>query len=74
MTRIHGRIKNEISKALEGLGADHQLLGIVGSWGDTLSDADVLEALQAWNRGLFQMATIASTRPLKRRPKIRIVR
>jgi hypothetical protein len=33
------------------LEADPHLLAIVGSWGDTLSDDQVLALLQRWNRG-----------------------
>ena len=36
-------------KKLEGLGANRELLAVVGSWGDTLDDEEVLELLQQWN-------------------------
>jgi hypothetical protein len=36
-------------RKLEALGANHELLAIVGSWGDTLTDGEVLELLQQWN-------------------------
>jgi hypothetical protein len=42
------RITREIYRALEALGADPGLLASVGSWGDTLDDAEILEMLQAW--------------------------
>lgn len=44
-----GAIKDEIVRALELLGADHGLLGIVGSWGDNLPDSEILKALKQWN-------------------------
>ena len=43
------QIKDEIVIALGKLGADQGLLGIVGSWGDTLSDKEVLQLLKQWN-------------------------
>jgi hypothetical protein len=36
---------------LERLGADEELLAIVGSWRDTLDDADVLRLLRDHNAG-----------------------
>jgi hypothetical protein len=36
--------------ALEALGADRFLLGVVGSWKDCTEDAVVLKLLRAWNR------------------------
>jgi hypothetical protein len=34
---------------LEQLGADEELLAVIGSWGDTLDDASVLAMLKEWN-------------------------
>jgi hypothetical protein len=34
---------------LEALGADRELLAVVGSWGDTLDDEEVLVLLKEWN-------------------------
>jgi hypothetical protein len=45
------KIISEISKALEDLKAPPFLRGIVGSWGDTLTDEEVLTALRLWNAG-----------------------
>lgn len=42
-------IAAELSKALRSLGAKSDLLSIVGSYGDTLNDSDVLAGLMAWN-------------------------
>lgn len=44
-------IRAELYKALERLGAPAGLLGIIGAWGDGLTDAEVLAALQAHNAG-----------------------
>jgi hypothetical protein len=44
-------IRREVYRALEQAGADFHVLAIVGSWGDTLDDRDVLEALKAENDG-----------------------
>lgn len=72
---LQSDIKTEISKALEAAGAHPYLRAIVGSWGDTLADADVLEALRDWNAGTFKMEMIASTGDVPRvTPKLRSVR
>ncbi len=42
-------IINELYKTLVLLGADNALLGTIGSWGDSLPEADVLANLQGWN-------------------------
>ena len=46
-------IVHEIYIALERLGASPELLGAVGSWGDTLSDQDALDSLRFHNRTGF---------------------
>jgi hypothetical protein len=43
--------KDEIYKTAERLGADRYLLATIGSWGDTLEDAEVLSNLKEWNAG-----------------------
>jgi hypothetical protein len=48
---VNRKIVDEIYRALEHLGADPLLLGIVRSWGDTLTDEEVLASLQKWNQG-----------------------
>lgn len=42
-------IAAELYKTLERLKAPPELLSIVGSWGDSLNDAEVLSALTDWN-------------------------
>ena len=39
----------ELYEAIRKLGAKSDLLGIVGSYGDTLPDDEVLHALRRWN-------------------------
>jgi hypothetical protein len=39
----------DLYQKLEALEADRELLAIVGSWGDTLEDEEVLELLKHWN-------------------------
>ncbi len=53
MLRLAGTRNAEgaLSAALERLGAPIELMGIIGSYGDTLTDAEVLSALEAYNRG-----------------------
>jgi hypothetical protein len=45
------QIASEIYTALDRLGAGPDLLAIVGSWGDTLADAEVLRVLRDYNAG-----------------------
>lgn len=44
-------IRYEIYKAFEGLGAGSDLLSIIGSWKDTLSDDMILRMLIEYNQG-----------------------
>jgi hypothetical protein len=46
MTAQHEAIIREIYKAVEKLGAGRELLAVIGSWGDTLSDEAALRLLQ----------------------------
>jgi len=43
---LKAQIARQIYIALERLGADAELLAIVGSWRDTLGDAEVLSMLR----------------------------
>lgn len=61
MDKIHAQIKNEIYKALEGLGACMDLLSIVGSYRDTQSDKDTLEMLRNHNAGEPLMAKVIAS-------------
>jgi hypothetical protein len=61
---------NELYLSLVLLHADNGLLGTVGSWGDSLSNDNVLAALRAWNEATLKEAKadiehyeIASRRP-----------
>jgi hypothetical protein len=42
-------IVSELYRALERLDAPPELLSIIGSWNDTLSDEEVLRLLKEWN-------------------------
>jgi len=53
----HPEIVTELYRTLVLLGAGSDLLGTVGSWGDSLSDADVLCNLRAWNSATLQELT-----------------
>jgi len=44
-------IIDELYRTLVLLGAGSDLLGTVGSWGDSLPDQHVLAGLRAWNAG-----------------------
>lgn len=43
------RIAGELHEAARKLGAKSDLLSIIGSYGDTLNDDEVLDALRQWN-------------------------
>ena len=45
------RIIQELYRTVVLLGGESDLLGLIGSWGDSLPDEDVLAGLQAWNAG-----------------------
>lgn len=47
--RTKTAIADELVVALKRLGADPELLSIIGSYGDTLSDEEVLQLLRDWN-------------------------
>jgi hypothetical protein len=57
MDKLTLQISAELYRALEAIGSKSDLLSIVGSWGDSLSDEQVLSMLRAWN------ATTAHTEP-----------
>jgi len=46
---LKAQIADEICTALERLGADEELLSVIGSWRDTLDDAEVLTMLRDYN-------------------------
>ena len=50
MTDIQLKIVAEISRALESLNADRELEGIIGSWGETYPDEEILAMLRESNR------------------------
>jgi hypothetical protein len=47
---------SELYRSLVLLRADNGLLGTVGSWGDSLSDEDVLAGLKTWNEATLREA------------------
>jgi hypothetical protein len=49
MSTVNSEVVSEIYKAMEKLGAGSDLLGIVGSWGDSLPESQVLSMLRSWN-------------------------
>ena len=48
---IKAQIATQIYRACQKLGAGPELLSIIGSYGDTLSDEDVLMLLERHNSG-----------------------
>ena len=49
MIDMKAQIADELYKALERLGADVELLSIVGSWRDTLGDEEIVSLLRDYN-------------------------
>jgi hypothetical protein len=46
---ITPQIARELYVALERLGADDKLLSVIGNWGDTLTDTEILSILREYN-------------------------
>lgn len=49
---LKAKIAGELYRAAEDLGATPELLSIIGSYGDTLDDSEILSMLQQYNAGL----------------------
>lgn len=50
LSDLQYQIVAEISEAIEKLGGDPELLAVIGSWGDTLTEDEVLQGLKEYNR------------------------
>lgn len=50
MTHVDKKIKEALRRALLLLGADRTLLAILGSWGATRPDAEVLSEIERWTQ------------------------
>ena len=46
---MKAQIARELYQAIKTIGGSGQLLSIIGSYGDTLEDDDILAMLKAWN-------------------------
>jgi len=56
MSTTQAAIVQELYRTFQKLGAPPELLGVIGSWGDTLSDEEVLTMLRVWNEsGRFKL-------------------
>ena len=49
-TNYKHRIIKEFYKTIEILGGMSDILSIIGSYSDTLSDKEILDELKAWNK------------------------
>lgn len=56
--KIELKIRLEIFRAFKRLGADRELLSIIGSWGDTLEDKEALRLLKEWNMDQAKRAAV----------------
>ena len=54
---LNREVVGELYRTLVLLGAESDLLGTVGSWGDSLPDEDVLANLRQWNQATLQQIT-----------------
>lgn len=62
MEDLREKIGAEIVKAVRALGGSVELQSIIGSYGDTLDDAEVLQLLEDYNAGKLAIERlIAST-------------
>ena len=43
-------IRKEIYRAIQKLGGKSDILAIIGSWGDSLTDEELLHELKMWNK------------------------
>lgn len=69
-------IARQLTIALHELGAPAELLFIVGSYGDTQIDSDVLEMLEQYNRNgtcIHSMILSVEDTPQTRRERISII-
>jgi transcriptional regulator GlxA family with amidase domain len=58
--RMKMSLAKQLTIALQSLGAPTELLFVVGSYGDTQSDEDILEMLEQYNdRGTYVHGVIA---------------
>jgi hypothetical protein len=59
------RIRLVLYSILKDMGAKSDLLSIIGSWGDTMEDEEVLKALKEWrkNRGAALSARSGGDQP-----------
>jgi hypothetical protein len=48
MTDLHKAIKDALCKVVERLGIDRELLAVIGSYGDTMEDVQVLAAFRKY--------------------------
>jgi hypothetical protein len=50
LTNTQYEILGELMNAMSAIGAGSGLLSIVGSWGDTLPESEILAMLKDWNK------------------------
>ena len=61
MTDLRTAIAAQIVKALQRLDADVDLLSVVGSYGDTLDDDEVLDLLKDYNETCTAMERVIAS-------------
>lgn len=76
MTKTQLKIISQIYKAFENLGAGCEILSLVGSFGDTLPDDEILEMFEQYNKTGSYMAEIiadVNDTPADRRSRIKLI-
>jgi hypothetical protein len=69
-------IISQIYVAVERMGGNSELLALIGSWGDTLPDEEILECLQMYNeRGTYKSKVLfqVGDTPAIRRSRFEVV-
>ena len=49
LSKIQYKIVGELCKSISLLGGKSDLIGTISSWGDTLSESEVLALIKDWN-------------------------
>lgn len=65
---IQLQILREVAKTFELLGANSGIMAMVGSWGDTLPQEDILDMWRDWNKRVEEEGWIAQPAVFRTEP------
>jgi len=77
MTETQLKIISQMYKAFENLGAGCEILSLVGSFGDTQTDGDILEMFQQYNETgscFSEIIADVNDTPSDRRSRIKLIK